>query len=220
MKKEFYLASYPRSGNTFTRLLLEHHFDIDSRECTDSTPQQASRPTVAHLTKIQLNRIGVARKTHRQETHPLPALVIVRDGRDVVVSYAHFQVEIMKTKPDFKKALKALAVNQAWSHFYRYWVGGRVNREPYCLLRYEQLVKWQAEGTAARALQRTLSVIGYDFEIVNREPLPGFEHFHKDHPQFFRRGVAGGWKDEMPADVEELFWETNGETMKWLGYAR
>jgi len=34
----------------------------------------------------------------------------------------------------------------------------------------------------------------------------------------FRKGKAGGWKEEMPPDMQDLFWSMHGETMESLGY--
>ena len=223
MKKEFYLASYPRSGNTFTRLLLEHHFDIDSREMKGRilrTAQAASRPTVERIAQVRQNTEGIAYKTHNHEKEDHPALVVVRDGRDAVVSYAHFQVEVMKSHNTVEHELTRLCKLATWSDFYKWWVGGRPVNGVYCLVRYEQLRQWHAGGSAARNLQKALAKLGYDFEIINDEPLPGFEKYHKEHPQFFRRGIVGGWRDEMSEELEELFWKSNGETMQWLGYER
>ncbi len=36
--------------------------------------------------------------------------------------------------------------------------------------------------------------------------------------QFFRRGVAGAWKDEMPDDLHELFWKRHKDMMIEFGY--
>ena len=94
MTHEFYLASYPRSGNTMTRLLLEHHFDIDTRE-------DHMRMLDEHredLQRLQLKHDdcqGIAYKTHTNDHKDMPALVLVRDGRDAIVSFAHYSIDVM-----------------------------------------------------------------------------------------------------------------------------
>jgi hypothetical protein len=39
-------------------------------------------------------------------------------------------------------------------------------------------------------------------------------------PWFFRRGVVGTWRDEMPTSIQKLFLQKNGDAMERLGYLR
>ena len=34
-----------------------------------------------------------------------------------------------------------------------------------------------------------------------------------------RRGKTGSWQEEMPAELEQTFWELHGDEMRALGYA-
>ena len=43
------------------------------------------------------------------------------------------------------------------------------------------------------------------------------EDFNK---KFFRKGQVGGWKEEMPEDMHELYWEKHGATSEKLGYLK
>jgi hypothetical protein len=224
MTQEFFLASYPRSGNTMTRLLLEHHFDIDTRENSKAAlrqnPTSATRTDLENLVKNRLGAAGTAYKTHHHEPGNLPALVLVRDGRDALVSYARYSVDLMNVSTPYAQLLHNRAKRSEWSDFYNWWVGGRPCRTPYVLISYEKLLHHQQNSTVIRYLQTALRKIGLDFEVINSEPLPGFEKYHKAKPAFFRRGIIGSWKDEMPLEVEEHFWKSNGKTMTWLGYER
>src|SRR5437879_528140 len=83
---QFLLASYPRSGNTFFRVILSHRYGLTVH--TD-------RPPPAEWGKIGL--VAGAGEPLFYKTHGLPeagdtrpAVYIVRDGRDALVSYAHF----------------------------------------------------------------------------------------------------------------------------------
>jgi len=221
--KEFYLASYPRSGNTMTRLLLEHHFDIDTREDYKVILREENKPARADLVNLVKERNdtkGIAYKTHHHETKPLPALVLMRDGRDAIVSYAHYSIDIKDAPTTYETLLYSRSKRSEWSDFYNWWVGGRPCRAPYVLISYEKLLKHSKQGTVAKYLQKALSKLGFEFEIINADPLPGFEKYHKAKPTFFRRGIIGAWRDEMTPEVEEYFWKANGKTMEWLGYER
>lgn len=224
--KEFFLASYPRSGNTMTRLLLEHHFDIDTRETFKmilrerSDQRDPQRPDLEQLVDERYDTAGVAYKTHHHDSKDLPALVLVRDGRDALVSYAHYSIDLKGAPAEYSTLLFTRTKTKRWSDFYNWWVGGRPGKAPYVLITYEQLLKHQAKGTSAKYLQTALSKIGFSFEIINTTPLPSFDKYHKAKPEFFRRGVVGSWKDEMSPEVEEHFWKIHGTTMNWLGYER
>jgi hypothetical protein len=49
---------------------------------------------------------------------------------------------------------------------------------------------------------------------------PSFEELKARDPRSFPKGKAGGWKEEMPGELEKLFWNLHGATMARLGYPR
>ena len=60
------------------------------------------------------------------------------------------------------------------------------------------------------------------------EKLPTFDDLkygsaiyvgHKRRERFFWRGSVGSWRDEMPEDIQKLFWKRHGDVLKELGYA-
>src|SRR5262245_41654343 len=83
------LASYPRSGNTFFPVILSHRYRLAVR---------TGRPAPAGWAKVGLSGPGAGGteplfyKTHGlpEPGGPRPAVYLVRDGRDALVSYAHF----------------------------------------------------------------------------------------------------------------------------------
>jgi len=219
MTHEFYLASYPRSGNTMTRLLLEHHFDIDTRE-ENMRVLHEHREDLQHLQTKHDDCQGIAYKTHTNDHDVMPALVLVRDGRDAIVSFAHYSIDIMGVERDFKELLASRVGGKQWSECYQWWAGGRPGNHLYAVISYEQLLRHRLADTTPYYLQAALRKIGFDFEIKKEHPLPGFDQYHKANSKFFRRGIVGSWKDEMPVELEEEFWKSNGVVMEWLGYER
>lgn len=85
------------------------------------------------------------------------------------------------------------------------------------LIRYEDLVR-DPRVMVAEAVRR----IAPDLPMRTDVTLPTFGDLHQFDPRFFRRGTTGTHRDEMPAELEELFWsyEDNREAMRRLGYAR
>jgi hypothetical protein len=96
-----WIASYPRSGNNFTRRLLERSYGIKTYAIYDE-PRQP---------KIDVEMARNAEETYLVKTHDLPeddspALYLVRDGRDALVSYAHFAyVHETASHPDSRTRL-------------------------------------------------------------------------------------------------------------------
>jgi glycosyltransferase involved in cell wall biosynthesis len=78
----------------------------------------------------------------------------------------------------------------------------------------------------------------YDLPAPEEQGLPTFEQLKfgipkygagRDHDQseeekrgqsskFFRRGKAGGWKQDMPEALHDLFWSYHGDAMRKYGY--
>src|SRR5262245_47202585 len=91
----FWLASYPRSGNSFLRIVLRNRFGLPSPDPEDPNDQILA---LQYSTIIHPNDRDDAAPSgvYGVKTHGLPgadnhpAVYIVRDGRDALVSYAHF----------------------------------------------------------------------------------------------------------------------------------
>jgi len=225
--KKFFLASYARSGNTLTRLLLEHHFNINAQSSNPSRRARikgyfrgSTRKDLQSLETVRPNAQGTACKTHELLSHDIPALVLVRDGRDAMVSYAHYNQDIEHSCKSFEELLKLKVQSSKWTKTYQWWLHSQRADKPFTLIKYEEILKELRQGNVVQYLQRALHKLDLNFEPVTLKPLDPFNTYHKENPKFFRRGVAGSWKDEMAPEIEEDFWKIHGPTMKWLGYER
>jgi hypothetical protein len=56
--------------------------------------------------------------------------------------------------------------------------------------------------------------------LKGRERRDGWNHYWPSDKQFFRRGIAGSFKDEMPAEVLEEFEARYGNELEALGYQK
>jgi hypothetical protein len=220
-----WLASYPRSGNTFFRVILSEVYGIESSEFHDPAAQAVDR--------TYLNYSVV--KTHLlpDELVPadpsIPAVYIVRDGRDAVVSAARQHCNLIDPGADFATILKAAILAQegtffgGWSRHVRLW-----SKRAAIVLRFEDLIA-DPIGTAEaiRAI--------YPLPEPRPERLPEFgdlrerkfdfgtgsevmdsSHFRQN---FFRRGKVGAWKDEMPLLHRMLFYRHHGWMLLKMGFA-
>jgi hypothetical protein len=218
-----WLASYPRSGNTFFRLILADRFGLASA---------TSKPMPENWEKLW--RLDPAHRPNTDDaptftkTHGLPgddadpAIYIVRDGRDALVSHAHFILAFNRKAPTpvatperFRNTLRELIVGGAsasgsWGKHVETWL----TRANTAMVRYEDLV---ADPTAAA--DRALASIGLRLTPI-ADAITPFEELRNVDPKFFRRGGVGAHLDEFPPDLLDLFWNTYGETMTRLGYTR
>lgn len=154
-----------------------------------------------------------------------PRIVVFRDGRDVLCSFAHHNVvhraiaadpenqEIFAQQPPPMRLVNAEAEriledpNAQWGPLVEYAID---HPNTVARVRYEEM-KRDASGT----VQAALAAAGYYVQQC-KEPL-SWEKLHGHAPHFFRRGTPGGWRDLCPVIVEE-FVRRNRDTLQRLRY--
>ncbi|MCX7714022.1 MAG: sulfotransferase domain-containing protein, partial [Chthoniobacterales bacterium] len=110
-----WLASYPRSGNTFLRMLLHHSCGFktystyndplfDQLGATDAVGQERLSAPLEELAKAPETYLV---KTHDLPTDKSPAIYVVRDGRDSLVSLARYLLSFER-KPSMMKTIKEM----------------------------------------------------------------------------------------------------------------
>ncbi len=271
----YWLASYPKSGNTWLRLFLEslaaggaapdinavevtgnaavreafdHVLDIESSDLTDDEIARA-RPRLYEIEACTATA-PLLLKAH-DAWHPTPAdeplfplaatlgaIYLVRDPRDVAVSLAHHMgqsIDQAIERMGDPRATMAMAGKRlpkqlpqhlsTWSGHVASWLGAPIER---LLLRYEDMLADPVArfGEAARFLgldaepdQIAAAVDAVRFERLRAaEETQGFIEAQPGVERFFRRGVAGGWRDSLtPAQAARIEAE-HGPTMRKLGY--
>jgi Sulfotransferase domain len=214
-----WLASYPRSGNTFFRVILKSLYGIGS---SSVYPKEAAGRVSAWLAepRPQREQDPAFTKTHEltAAADPNPAIYLVRDGRDAYVSYAHFAMTLDPNgypEMSYADVLRMLIESRdhfgGWSAHVAAWTRRPV---PTAVLRYEQLVADPA-GAAARGCAE----LGLELPRPSGS-LPEEEVVRSWSTLTFRKGTVGSWKDEMPAELEQSFWNLHGDAMTRLGYRR
>lgn len=148
--------------------------------------------------------------------------MLVRDGRDALVSRAHQVVE-MGWHDTFRDGLDWLITRPfkpdnpssgTWGANVQAWLD---RPAPITLVRFEDLVTRTDEVVDAALL----AVAGVAAPVTGGDPVPGFGALHERDAGFFRRGQVGSYLDEFPGDLLERFWsvEDNASAMARLGYA-
>ncbi len=267
MGKIVWLASYPKSGNTWLRAFLHNYIvnaqtphsinslvDFSVAECAGAFygPDHAAlrdeqvqrlRPAVhAQLTKLHADLVFVKTHNANRAMHGTPlctpavsagAVYIVRDPRDVALSYAAFANKTVDEIIDFMadpRAANATDASQvfellgSWSDHAISWVAAQKR----LLVRYEDLlaeparyfariIKFLGTGEVeAGRLERAIAFSSFD-TLAGQEAEGGYRAAGGTK-NFFRAGKAGQWRERLtPAQAQKIE-AAHGEVMQKFGY--
>lgn len=228
---DVYLVSYPRSGNTWTRMLVGNYL-----ERGDCSPERLTYvvPDI-HVDPALCDDVPRPRfiKSHVAFVPDYPRVVyIARDGRDVAVSYYFYRLRGRSLEPgttfsaflaDFNRGAVAFG---SWSDHVSSWLD-HGTEDSLLLVRYEDL-----RLDPGRELERILRFSGLDVEASRVEVSvagSGMERWRAsernmaaDHVdtsiRFARSGEAGQFTEHFsPAELAE-FAEIHGAALRRLGY--
>jgi hypothetical protein len=224
-----WLASYPRSGNTFARVLLFEVFGIAS--FSRYAPAATAPARVSLRVRPEEPEPGLEAlrddpdvhvvKTHEPAEDDRPAIYIVRDGRDALVSHAHYVVSYDWEVPEAQQAdrfVEALDLLIDTDTSFGGW-GGNVTawldrRAPTTVVRFEDLV-----ASPVAAIQQALAAVDIPRRERQESGLPAFAELQRRFPRYFRRGRIGAWRDDMSEVQHARFWQRHGGAMRRAGYA-
>lgn len=227
---DIFIAGYPKSGNTWMQhLIASAFFGLDLEFAPDALLQEL----VVDVHRVQFYKRFTTPTFFK--THDLPkpehrrVIYLLRDGRDVMVSYYH-HLQALNGEVDF---LKMVETGEGlypgkWQEHVSQWL-----KNPYgakiMLLRYEDLQK-----DAVKELRRVCEFVGIqrdDAELDRAAKKSSFSNMQKREKQlgwantqwpkekmFVRRGKVGSHEDEMPAAVRASFLRDAGECLKQTGY--
>ena len=225
-----WLASFPRSGNTFLRILLDRLYGVRSSTVYDvdgvaqrlgtSFVGYADRP--ASYAAMRASNAVHFVKTHRQRDTDVDeadrAICLVRDGRDSLVSWARMMSEADPAA--FEPRLREMIERDtpsgtgSWGANVLSWLQPAARQR--IALRYDDLI-----ADPVREVTAAMAALVPQLRPLEGADAPDFAALRRTDARFFRRGVVGSYRDELPAHLHELFWSRpgNAEAMALLGYA-
>ncbi len=219
--RPIWLASYPRSGNTFLRIILQNLFRlptysiyrVEGAEFPDPSAEALEEaPFLPRDWRELLSDAPQAEtvliKTHNPPPDNRKAIYLVRDGRASIDSYYHYHKKFAFEQPSLTEVIAGACQFGSWSEHYLAW---QPKTRPETLwLRYEDLVSRPAEFIPA------LSKFIGAAPVEGR--LPTFAELKERMPAFFRRGQNNDFSSQWSPGQQALFNLLHGPVMAEMGY--
>jgi len=237
-----FIVSYPRSGNTWTRFLIanlafpqEKVSFLNIEKLIPDTSSQSNRA----LLRTPRPRII---KTHQYFDHRYRKLIyIVRDPRDVALSYYDFQRKYRQIEDgypiegyvdDFVSGRLISKDWGTWGENVATWIYTRGRNSNFLLLRYEDMIQSTLSELTRVAhflvidadharLSHAVAMSSADrmreLEKQEENHWIATKNRRKDIP-FVRVAKAGGWKTSLPEPCVRTIESAWGDVMATLGY--
>ncbi len=236
-----FLVSFPRSGNTWTRFLVCNLLNPD--DPVDFARLESRIPEIYYVTDRNLRAFPRPRviKSHECfDPRYKKIIYIVRDPRDVLISYYEFQLKRRVISEDctLEEFLPRFMESEiepktgSWRDHVVSWTATRGGQKDFLLLRYEEmLANTQKETT------KIASFLGLDSDperIARAVALSSADRMRKlekeqsrqwkatrktrqDKP-FVRSANAGGWESNLPERCVAQIESAWGDVMRSVGY--
>jgi hypothetical protein len=237
-----FLVSYPRSGNTWTRFLIANlvypNSDVSFKNIERLIPDTSSQSSRT-LRRTPRPRII---KSHEYFDHRCQRIIcIVRDPRDVALSYYDFQRKYRHIEDGYPLAsyvndFVSGNLNSSgwgtWGEHVASWFYTRRKSKDFLLLRYEDMMVDPVRELARaatflgiepdparieQAVQRSSADRMREMEKTQAKDWVATKNHRTDIP-FVRVAQSGGWKEKLPAECVAQIEAAWGDTMVALGY--
>lgn len=269
--KIIWIASYPKSGNTWMRMLVGNYMygaaatPMPLNEIGAHIPADRDEtlyrgyclrhqlsfdevaPSLAHRDAMYAELLAAKGpmfiKTHAcnheqngtayyppARTHG--TILIVRDPRDVVLSFAHHTQRTPDQALAMMRDQNFVATQNGMTEFLSSWDQHTKSflgmQTPKMIIRYEDLL-----ADAAAVLRRVLSAFGEEVDearlqecvkfsafdsLKSQEGKDGFVENPNAGQSFFRAGTANQWQQNMTPELVDATQAAFGPVMEQLGY--
>ncbi len=227
---DVYIVAYPKSGITwFQSLVAGAVYGLDPEQAPDRLTQDLV-PDVHYKSCYKRYRTAMFFKSHHLPRPEYRRVVyLLRDGRDVVVSYWHHLRALGRDDLDLAEVISGNNLFPCkWHEHVARWTANPFDAE-ILLIRYEDL-----QADAVRELARFCAFIDEPRDAAElarvaakcsfaamrrREERFGWDNaaWPRDKP-FVRRGITGSYRDEMPLEVLTAFLAQAEPTLRQYGY--
>lgn len=234
-RHDVFLASYPRSGNTWTRFLLTEILSEESASF-DNINRVIPEMGIHVRAKVQLPNGGRLIKTHEPYRKEYKrAVYLVRDFRDVVLSQYARERELGLYNTNFDEYVDAyldgrLSGFGAWQQHLPSWLDSPLAHNGNLLvIKFEEMRK-----NPEPSISRIVDFLGLPADsnrvrtaIANNsvERMRAKENAARTLPKstgeegrFVRKGAVAGWRERFTEQQLRLVDERAGEVLLRTGY--
>jgi hypothetical protein len=236
-----FLVSFPRSGNTWTRFLVCNLMNPD--DPVNFAELESRIPEIYFVPDRELRSFPRPRviKSHECFDPRYPKIIyIVRDPRDVLISYYEFQLKrrvitdectLSEFLPKFMESAIEPKIG-SWRDHVVSWVATRGGQPNFLLLRYEEMLSNTHQEAAkiasflgldsnseriARAVELSSADRMRKLEKEQANEWSATKKTRQDKP-FIRKAVSGDWKSRLSDACVEQIEAAWGEVMRSVGY--
>lgn len=239
LEDDIFVVSYPRSGNTWIRFLIGTLYKdkkVDWSNLEDIVPD-IYRNTDEELLKVDSPRL--LKSHHSYDERYKKVLYIVRDVRDVVISYYNFKLKMDENyNESFDSFFRAFINGEiddfgTWGQNVNSWINNKDNIENgFLMVKYEELL----ENTFDKIVD-ILNFLNLDCDYkeiesaidwASFENMKRLEKKQQNHVELFkgsnkninfvRKGKSGGWREELSDEHIKIIKEHFGDLLIELEY--
>ncbi|MFC0189262.1 sulfotransferase domain-containing protein [Fictibacillus aquaticus] len=243
-KHGFFVNSMPKSGTHLVKQMLkgipELHHD-HTMELYMGLPEQLESHFKL-LNSLQPHQFAAGHVYHSKgyadfiKSRGIRKILIIRDPRDVLVSYTYFMTykypygdvhKVLKSMKTQKERYMAL-IKGGFLHYgyphpsFENWLGGYAGwlNEPVLILRFENLVGSESVKMAEITKLAEWIINGRLENHFSPASLARklAENINPSTSLTFRSGKTGSWMNEFDEEVQELFMKEAGSLLPLYGY--
>lgn len=219
-----WLASFPRSGNTFLRIIINKLFGYKTysiyNDPLDMATNQKLSDIAGHsiLEKGQIEAMRSDESYYFIKTHDLPddhmtedrVIYIIRDGRESSLSLSRYSHNFEHVGLSFYDIVNGKHQFGNWGEHVNAWIN--FNHENMLVLKFEDLVT-----QTSKEVKKIADFLNLDNTDGN---LPAISHLKTIDPKFFPSGKTDSWKIDITDREHMYFWFKNFQQMIENGYTQ
>lgn len=229
---DVFLVSYPKSGNTWIRFLIANYLKNNSGNNVDFHTIQRIIPEVGRNDEAikYLPRPRII-KSHATYTKYPKVIYVVRDGRDVYVSYYFYRINWLPPETRFREFLERRDHYPClWGEHVRSWLF-KINKPSNILIiRYEdmldncfeqlhKIVKFIGLDVKGEQMQQAVEASSFkNMRSLEMERGRPYKEQERGPDVFLRHGKSGDWRELFGQEEKALFKAREGKVLIRLGY--
>jgi hypothetical protein len=229
-----FVIGYPKSGNTWLCYLLAYCLNAQFDNFDDPGPHNINGEFMEKYLTGRLSHhsyqgeIGKLWKTHQLNIlnrDNQPVIYLVRDGRDVMVSYYFYKNYYLKNNRGGVEIDEKEKISNFIKSYTLEWINHvKEGLKLYSniIVRYEDL-KESTELSLSEIFEKlklriSLPIIRESIEIFDFKNIANRKPGKEERSSFFRKGIVGDWKNHFSKDDLKFFYRKAKYVLNRLGY--